>query len=84
MKGKRIGDEAPARIKIIWGLVIGLLSFLLMAYASGSKGNDGVRYMVVAIGCVLSIFIVLQIISVVKMIFFDTRKQERDESCSGS
>lgn len=84
MRGKRIGDEAPARIKIIWGLVIGLLSFLLMAYASGSKGNDGVRYMVVAIGCVLSIFIVLQIISVVKMIFFDTRKQERDESCSGS
>jgi len=69
--GKQIGDEAPSVIKVIWGVAIGLLSFLLMAYASGSKGNDGVRYMVVAIGSVLSIYIILQIVAAVKMFLFD-------------
>ena len=71
--GSKIGDEAPAILKLLWGVAIGVLAYLLMAYAAGSKGNDGVRYMVVAIGAVLSIFIVLMIISTVKMFFFDNK-----------
>ena len=71
IRGRRIGDEAPHIVKITWGLVIGLLSFLLMAYASGSKGNDGVRYMVITIGSLLSVYIVLHIASSVKMFFID-------------
>ncbi len=71
IRGRRIGDEAPHTVKITWGLVIGFLSFLLMAYASGSKGNDGVRYMVVTIGSLLSVYIVLHIASSVKMFFID-------------
>lgn len=50
MKGKKIGDEAPVFLKVVWGIAIGLLSFLLMAYASGEKGNDGVRVQMVVPG----------------------------------
>ena len=71
VRGKKIGDEAPVTVKAAWGVIIGLLSFLLMAYASGAKGNDGVRYMVVSIGAVLSIYVVLHLIATIKMFFFD-------------
>ena len=63
-------------MKAMWGIAIGILAYLLMAYAAGSKGNDGVRYMVVAIGAVLSIFIILMITATVKMFFFDMRTQQ--------
>lgn len=76
IRGKRIGDEAPSLIKTTWSVGVGLLSFLLMAYAAGAKGNDGVRYMVVAIGSLLSIYVVLHLIAMVKMFFMD--KEQRD------
>lgn len=75
-QNSKIGDEAPSSLKILWGVAIGVLAYLLMAYAAGSKGNDGVRYMVVAIGSVLSIFIVLMIISTIKMFFGDRNIKE--------
>ena len=75
-KNCKIGEEAPSILKAMWGIAIGILAYLLMAYAAGSKGNDGVRYMVVAIGAVLSIFIILMITATVKMFFFDMRTQQ--------
>lgn len=83
IRDRRIGDEAPWAVKLTWGLVIGLLSFLLMAYASGSKGNDGVRYMVVTIGSILSSYIVLHIVATVKMFFFDRRHAPEPAPKSG-
>ena len=61
------------------GVAIGVLAYLLMAYAAGTKGNDGVRYMVVAIGSVLSIFIILMIASTVKMFFVDKKTSQKQE-----
>ena len=78
MKGKKIGDEAPAVLKIIWGAAIGLLSFLLMAFASGAKGNDGVRYMVVALGSVIAILVIFMIASLIKMLFIKPIKEEEE------
>ena len=83
MKGKRIGDEAPAFLKVVWGAAIGLLSFLLMAYASGAKGNDGVRYMVVAMGSIIAILVILMIISLVKMLFISPKEEEIKASVKG-
>lgn len=76
VRGRRIGDEAPAPVKSAWGVIIGLLSFLLMAYASGAKGNDGVRYMVVAIGSVLAVYVILHLAATVKMFFVDFKNEE--------
>lgn len=83
MRGRKIGDEAPAGLKIVWGAAIGLLSFLLMAYASGAKGNDGVRYMVVAMGSVIVILVILMILSLVKMIFVSPDRREEDATVEG-
>lgn len=83
MKGKKIGDEAPAFLKVVWGAAIGLLSFLLMAYASGAKGNDGVRYKVVAMGSVIAILVILMIISLMKMLFISPKEEEINASVKG-
>ena len=83
MKGKKIGDEAPAVLKIIWGAAIGLLSFLLMAFASGAKGNDGVRYMVVALGSVIAILVIFMIASLIKMLFIKPIKEEELATVKG-
>lgn len=77
-RNRQIGNEAPTPLKVAWGLVIGIFSFLLMAYASGGKGNDGVRYMVVSIGSVFSILIVLQIAAAVRVFFCPPRSGEED------
>ncbi len=81
IRDRKIGDEAPKPVKIIWGVVIGLLSFLLMAFASGSKGNDGVRYMVVTMGSILSVLVILQIISTAKLVYECHKETAQKESC---
>ena len=81
IRDRKIGDEAPKPVKIIWGVVIGLLSFLLMAFASGSKGNDGVRYMVVTMGSILSVLVILQIISTAKLVYECHKETSQKESC---
>lgn len=83
MKGKKIGDEAPAVLKIVWGIAIGLLSFLLMAFASGAKGNDGVRYMVVALGSVIAVLVILMVASLIKMLFIRPKKEEELATVKG-
>lgn len=75
VRNRKIGDEAPASIKLAWGIPIGLLAFLLMAFAAGTTGNDGVRYMVVAVGSLLLIYFILHIAAAVKLFFFDIRKK---------
>lgn len=69
IRGGSIGDEAPAAVKTVWGVVIGVLAYLLMAFAAGEKGNDGVRYMVVAVGAILLFLTDLQLAAVVRLFF---------------
>ena len=47
-----------------------------MAYASGAKGNDGVRYIVVALGTVIALLVILMIISLIKMLFVSCKREE--------
>ena len=77
VKGRRIGDEAPWWLKAVWGVAIGLLSFLLMAFAAGSKGNDGVRYMVVTMGSILSVLVILQIAATARLIYRHHKQADR-------
>lgn len=80
VQGKKIGDEAPASIKLAWGIPIGLLAFLLMAFASGTTGNDGVRHMVIAIGSLLLLYFILHISAAIKLFFFDIYKKSLSKS----
>lgn len=71
MKNVPIGEEAPAYQRIIWGVLIGSISVIMGAFGGGGQGIDGIKFLAAAGGfCVLFVF-VLQIISIIKMFFFD-------------
>ncbi|MBB6217304.1 choline-glycine betaine transporter [Anaerosolibacter carboniphilus] len=65
-------DEEPPRWqKLLWGLSIGVIAFVMVAYAGGSQGVDGVKYLAAAGGSLVLFVFVLQVISAIKMFFFD-------------
>jgi choline-glycine betaine transporter len=64
-------EEPPTWQKLIWGLSIGSIAFFMVAYAGGAQGVDGVKYLAAAGGTVVLLIFVLQVISAIKMFFYD-------------
>lgn len=71
--------EPPGMLKIIWGVIIGIIGFVLIAYAGGEQGVDGVKYMATIAGFVVLFIFILQLISVVKTFFFEKVVESPDE-----
>jgi choline-glycine betaine transporter len=64
-------EEPPKWQKLLWGLSIGIIAFVMVAYAGGAQGVDGVKYLAAAGGSLVLFVFVLQVISAIKMFFFD-------------
>ena len=65
-------DEEPANWqKLLWGISVGTIAYLMVAFAGGSQGVNGVKYLSAAGGFVVLFVFVLQVISCVKMFFID-------------
>lgn len=64
-------EEPPTWQKLLWGLSIGSIAFFMVAYAGGAQGVDGVKYLAAAGGTIVLFIFVLQVISGIKMFFFD-------------
>ncbi|MFV0431216.1 MAG: BCCT family transporter [Alphaproteobacteria bacterium] len=78
MKTKK-GEEQlevkpPNSLKVVWGILIGGLAFLMVAKAGGTQGVDGVKYLAAAGGFTILFVFLLQAISLIKVLFFT--KQE--------
>jgi glycine betaine transporter len=68
-------DEEPANwLKLLWALSIGIIAFVMVAYAGGAQGVDGVKYLAAAGGCAVLFIFVLQVVSAIKMFFIDKIK----------
>ncbi|MFB0972676.1 MAG: BCCT family transporter [Neofamilia sp.] len=66
-----IGSEAPGYLKVIWGATIGVVAIIMAAFGGGEQGVQGVKSLAAAGGFVVLFIFILQIISAVKMFFFD-------------
>ena len=62
-------------VKVVWGLAIGLMSFSMVAFGKGTQGLDGVKYIGVAAGFVMLSLFLLQIVSAIKVFFFDKKEE---------
>ena len=68
-------DQEPASwLKLLWALSIGIIAFIMVAYAGGAQGVDGVKYLAAAGGCAVLFIFVLQVASAIKMFFIDKVK----------
>lgn len=65
-------DEEPANWKkLLWALSIGTIAFVMVAYAGGAQGVDGVKYLAALGGSAVLFVFVLQVVSAIKMFFID-------------
>ncbi|WP_400161963.1 BCCT family transporter [Brevibacillus sp. TJ4] len=65
-------DEEPAKWKtLLWALSIGVISFVMVAFAGGAQGVDGVKYLAALGGSTVLFVFVLQVASAIKLFFMD-------------
>lgn len=79
-KGARADQEAAGWLKILWGVSIGLIAVIMVAFAGGAQGVDGVKYLAGCGGFVVLPVFVLQIISLFKMFFIDKVVEDVEET----
>lgn len=70
-QGARHDEEPALWQKIVWGVSIGLISCIMVAFGGGAQGVDGVKYLAACGGFVVLIIFLLQIASAIKVFFFD-------------
>lgn len=71
MRNIPIGSEAPGLMKVVWGVLIGTIAIVMAAFGGGEQGVQGVKSLGTAGGFVVLFIFILQIISAVKVFFFD-------------
>lgn len=65
-------DEEPAKWKmLVWAITIAIIAFVMVAFAGGVQGVDGVKYLAALGGSAVLFIFVLQVISAIKMFFID-------------
>lgn len=57
--------------KIIWGVSIGAIACIMVAFGGGAQGVDGVKYLAACGGAVVLIVFILQVAAAIKVFFLD-------------
>jgi hypothetical protein len=76
VKNVPIGTEPPAKVKVVWGVVIGAMAVVLAAFGGGAQGLDGVKSLATIGGAVVFVIFALQIISAIKTFFGKSSGEE--------
>lgn len=69
VKNVPIGTEPPRMIKVVWGIVIGVVAVVMAAFGGGAQGVDGVKALATAGGFLVLFVFLLQIVSSIKVFF---------------
>ncbi|MFZ3579056.1 BCCT family transporter [Virgibacillus sp. DJP39] len=65
-------DEEPAKWKmLVWAVSIAIIAYVMVAFAGGVQGVDGVKYLAALGGSAVLLVFVLQVASAIKMFFID-------------
>lgn len=70
-KGARHDEEPATWLKILWGVTIGVISAIMVAFGGGEQGVDGVKYLAACGGFAVLFVFVLQVASTFKVFFLD-------------
>lgn len=70
-KGARHDEEPAIWQKIVWGVSIGVIACIMVAFGGGAQGVDGVKYLAACGGFVVLVVFIFQVVSAFKVFFFD-------------
>lgn len=79
-KGGRHDEEPAIWQKIVWGVSIGLIACVMVAFGGGEQGVDGVKYLAACGGFVVLIIFILQIAAAFKVFFLDKETKKDIEA----
>lgn len=60
-------EEAPRKQKILWGLSIAIIAYVMVAFGGGAQGVDGIKFLAAAGGFVVLFLFTLIVASAVKV-----------------
>lgn len=60
-------EESPTRQKILWGLSIAVIAYIMVAFGGGAQGVDGIKYLAAAGGFAVVFLFVLILISAARV-----------------
>ncbi|SHH27350.1 BCCT, betaine/carnitine/choline family transporter [Anaerosphaera aminiphila DSM 21120] len=66
-----IGAEAPGKLKVLWGVTIGVIAIVLAAFGGTEQGVEGMKALAAAGGFFVLFVFLIQVVSAVKMFFID-------------
>ncbi|WP_417331092.1 BCCT family transporter [Halomonas cupida] len=72
-------EESPTRQKILWGLSIAVIAYIMVAFGGGAQGVDGIKYLAAAGGFAVVFLFVLILISAAK-VFISGHVDDQPES----
>lgn len=70
-------EEAPKRQKLIWGLAISIIAYVMVAFGGGAQGVDGIKFLAAAGGFTVLFLFTLIVLSAASEFAF--RKDEDTE-----
>ena len=73
-KGLKMNEEPANWMKWMFGLAIGIIAGVMVAFGGGEQGVDGVKYLAATAGFFVLFLFVLQIIAAIKVFFFEQGK----------
>ncbi|NHH99603.1 BCCT family transporter [Oceanimonas sp. MB9] len=65
-------EESPRAQKVIWGLSISVIAYIMVAFGGGAQGVDGIKYLAAAGGFTVLFLFVLIVVSSIRV--FITKK----------
>ena len=70
-KGARHDEEPALWQKVVWGVSIGAISAIMVAFGGGEQGVDGVKYLSACGGFVVLAIFILQVLAAGNVFFMD-------------
>lgn len=75
-EGARHDEEPALWQKVVWGVSIGAIACIMVAFGGGSQGVDGVKYLAACGGFVVLAIFILQLAATIKVFFFDAETKK--------
>lgn len=67
----RADEESPKRQKVIWGLSIGAIAYIMVAFGGGAQGVEGIKYLAAAGGFTVLFVFILIVASAARVFVFN-------------
>jgi choline-glycine betaine transporter len=70
-RGIKADEESPGKQKVLWGLAISIIAYIMVAFGGGAQGIDGIKYLAAAGGFTVLFLFVLIVAAAARTFIFN-------------